>query len=116
MHEAAGGLELIIKGGFMMIPLLVSAVLAITVILERFYTLQIRLKAPPGLVEQILGTARSGDWSAAEKACAGVPSPTAAVLAAGLRSFLYPREEMELAMKNEAERWVPKLEKRIELI
>lgn len=116
MHEAAGGLELILRGGFMMYPLLFAATAALTVILERVYVLGVRYKTPDDLVDRAVAQAATGDLAAATETCRLPESPLASVLAAGLRCFSFSREEMELAMKNEAERWVPKLERRIGLI
>lgn len=116
MHEAAGGWELIVKGGFMMYPLLGAAILALAVILERLHAFHLRYRTPGPLVERALAMARSGDSAGAERECGTALAPQAAVLAAGLRHFSHSREQMELAMKNEAERWVPRLERRIGLI
>lgn len=100
----------------MMYPLLASAFLALTVILERMYCLLLRYPSPPELVAKTLERARSGEAGAALKECEGLLAPVPAVLSAGLRNFENPVEEMELAMKNQAEVWVPRLEKRIEVI
>lgn len=116
MHDAAGGLELILKGGFMMYPLLISAVIALTVILERLYTFHLKFKAPLDLVSKSLEQAAAGDSDTAEKNSAQYTSPLAAVLTTGLRNFRVPKEQMELAMKNEAERWLPLLEKRVDIV
>ncbi len=114
-HEAVSGLELITRGGFMMYPLLISALLALTVIFERYYVLLVRLTTPSESVTKTLEQARSGDVGSALKTCEG-NSPLLSVLSAGLKHFDQPIEEMELAMKNQAESWVPKLEKRIDFI
>jgi len=116
MHETTGGLELITRGGFMMYPLLVSALIALTAILERLYAFHFRYKVPAEFASEILSKASAGNISEAEKICEGNLSPIAAVLSTGLKGFSHPREEMELAMKNQAEQWVPRLERRIDLI
>jgi biopolymer transport protein ExbB len=116
MHEILGGFELILRGGFMMYPLLLSALLAITVILERFHAFQRRFVTPAHVVNKVLQQVRSRQLKEADAACQSLDTPVSAVLSAGIEHFENPLAEMELAMKNRAEEWVPLLEKRIEVI
>ena len=51
-------LELIKAGGWVMLPILVLAVLALAIILERFWTLRRREVLPPGLGEEVREWAR----------------------------------------------------------
>ena len=116
MHEWLAGLELISHGGFMMYPLLLSALLALTVIFERLYLFHSRYETPSDLVPKVLGELRAGKIGEASSLCEASSTPTASVLATGLKNFSHPIEELELAMKNQAERWMPILEKRIGVI
>ena len=38
MHNLLGGIEFIMRGGFMMYPLLISGLIALTAIVERLYS------------------------------------------------------------------------------
>jgi biopolymer transport protein ExbB len=116
MHGFLSGIEFMFRGGFMMYPLLLSALVALTVILERLYLFHYRFQTSKEVVTQTLENLRKGDTAAAEKICAAQQTPVASVLLAGVRSFAHPTALMELAMKNQAERWVPILEKRIDVI
>lgn len=116
MHGFVAGFEFIMRGGFMMVPLLLSALLALTVIFERMYVFKNEYRSSPRFTSQVLEQVRAGDVKKALAACEKEKTPVAAVLASGLGHFDNPVEEMELAMKNEAEQWVPLLEKRIEVI
>jgi len=116
MHDLLGGLEFIMRGGFMMYPLLLSALIAITVIIERFHVFTRSYRTPVGLTAKVLNLVHSNQLKEAESLCQGQSNPVAAVLAAGIGHFSNPVEEMELSMKNQAEQWIPLLEKRIEVI
>lgn len=116
MHDLASGFEFIMRGGFMMYPLLLSALVALAVILERFYIFNRRYKTPRDFLIKILDQVQARELSKANAVCQKEDVPIAAVLAAGLEHFDNPVDEMELAMKNRAEEWIPLLEKRIEVI
>ena len=116
MHELFAGFEFIMRGGFMMYPLLLSALVALTVIFERFYIFNKRFSSAPGFLNRVMQNVHAGKLSEAESLCRSVSTPVAAVIFTGIRHFSNPAQEMELAMKNEAEAWIPKLERRIEII
>ena len=116
MHGLVAGFEFIMRGGFMMYPLLLAALVALTVIIERMYIFQRQYRSSPNLVTQVLELVQAGKLKQAEQACQDLDTPVASVLYSGIGHFENPVEEMELAMKNEAEQWVPRLEKRIEVI
>ena len=96
-----------------MIPLLASSLIALTVIIERWKAFHMRYVTPPSFIPDVLDKARSGKLKEAAQACNGKDIPVAAVLKAGLEHFKNPTTEMEIAMKNEGESWVPVLEKRM---
>lgn len=105
----------------MMIPLLLSALIALTVIVERSYVLFRLYQTPPKWLSKLLQSlkaqvVKSEDLKKIEDSCKRLDTPIASVLLAGVEHFDNPIEEMELSMKNRAESWVPLLEKRIEWI
>jgi len=75
-------IAIVIKGGIVMIPLLLCSVIALAVTIERFiYWRQIRSKKP---VEQMLEAVEQGKFPEALSQGKGSPLPAARVLAAGL--------------------------------
>ena len=116
MHELTSGFEFILRGGFMMYPLLLSALIALAVIFERFYLFRSKFSTPPQMLNDVISKVRLKNLKEAQNQVQAVSTPASAVLAVGIEHFQSPIAEMELAMKNEAERWVPLLEKRIEVI
>jgi len=74
-------IEIFLKGGPMMWPLLVTSVIALTVVLERlFFSLRERLHRNPAVVAQIFAEAERGDFARAQKAGAGSRDYVARVL------------------------------------
>ncbi len=116
MHSLVSGVEFIFRGGFMMYPLLISGLIAFAVIFERVYSFRKRYLTPQNLVRDVLKKVKDGDFSAVETICGKFETPVASVLSCGVGHFSNPVAEMELAMKNQAEEWMPLLEKRIEII
>jgi biopolymer transport protein ExbB len=114
---AVGGIAFLLKGGFMMYPLLLSGLIALTVAIERFYVMQFRMTTKPGMVAEIIGRLRtSGDIKAALASVANSARPVASVIEVGLRDEKAPLEEIELSMQTQAEMWVPLLEKRLDIL
>ncbi len=98
-----------------MIPLLLSALVALTVIIERIMTFR-KQHVAREIWTEILRLIQSNRFHEASKICQENLGPITAVLLAGIREFTNPIEQLELAMKNQAEAWIPQLEKRIEIL
>jgi biopolymer transport protein ExbB len=116
MGEFLGGFKFIFRGGFMMAPLLISSLVALTVIIERWKAFHKQFVTPQGFIQKVLDSVRQAKLEEGLKLCEGKPIPVASVLKVGLEHFSSPLEEMELAMKNEGESWVPRLEKRVHVL
>jgi biopolymer transport protein ExbB len=77
-------IDIIVKGGFIMIPLLASSLVAVTVILERFAFWHSLRKHE--VDRRILALAAEGDFKQAMEVAGTSRHPVARVLHAGLRS------------------------------
>ena len=79
----SGVVTLLVKGGIVMVPLLVSSVVALTVVIERawFWWKQ----GGVADAERVLDLAARGEWDEAARAGAASGEPTARMLAEGLR-------------------------------
>ena len=116
MHSLYSGFEFILRGGFMMYPLLISAFISISVIIERILIFQKRFQTSAEFRFKIFDLLKNNQITEAEKLCSELHTPVSAVIASGLSHFKNPIVEMELSMKNAAEEWVPILEKRVDII
>jgi biopolymer transport protein ExbB len=113
MNGFLDGFKFIFRGGFMMLPLLASSLIALTVIIERWKAFNRLYQTPSDFVAKVLAAVQEGKFSEASHLCYVKPIPVASVLKAGIEHFKNSTEEMEIAMKNEGESWVPRLENRI---
>jgi biopolymer transport protein ExbB len=116
MHSILSGVEFIFRGGFMMYPLLISALIALTVIFERLYILKKVYNTQSQLISDVFKLIQGSKMDQAGELCQKSRTPVTAVISAGIEHFDNSVEEMELSMKNQAEAWIPLLEKRIDVI
>lgn len=77
-------LELVKAGGWPMIPLLLLAVLALAIVVERFWSLRRKEVLPPGLGDEVRRWAVSGQLDPAHVETLRRNSPLGALLAAAL--------------------------------
>ena len=107
---------ILIHGGWIMIPLLLTALIGLTLVFERGYMFQCKFKTQKSLIDIILAHIKSHEYAQAKTLCQNTETPTTSVINTYLDHRENPIEEIELSMKNTAEAWMPHLEKRIEII
>jgi biopolymer transport protein ExbB len=106
-------IETIIRGGFMMVPILLGSVLALTIVIERLWFMQRSRVLPEAFLARMGEMMRSGRKAEALSACRENDSIIARVLTAGLENSQRPRaeiqESLQLAGRGESSllsRWV----------
>jgi biopolymer transport protein ExbB len=110
---------LLLKGGPVMVPLLVCSVLAVAVMIERWRALAAAETGVEGLMEGVRERLLDGRVEEALRLCEGARGPVATVLAGGLRMFRQSlhRDDaaahVERAMEELALREVPRLQRRL---
>ena len=87
-------LELMKSGGWLMVPILLCSVVAMAIVLERFWTLQAGKVIPNGLVLQVWDWARADELDDARIRTIQAGSPLGRLLAAGLANRSAEREIM----------------------
>jgi biopolymer transport protein ExbB len=103
--------SLIIKGGPIMIPIILGSVIALAIILERFWTLwRIRLNIPQFAQEIFLYMERKQFQKAMDR-CAKVRHPVADVFKLGIVNRDLRREEVEAMMEREGDEQIQYLER-----
>ena len=85
-------LELIKAGGLVMVPILLLAVLALAIVIERFWSLRRKDVLPPGLGEEVREWARGRQLDPAHIDVLRRNSPLGELLAAALDVRYRPRE------------------------
>ncbi|HMM74996.1 MAG TPA: MotA/TolQ/ExbB proton channel family protein [Gammaproteobacteria bacterium] len=77
-------LELIKAGGWVMWPIMLASVIAMAIVVERFWSLQTKRIAPPNLVAQVWQWLRNGQLDEVRMQALRAGSPLGRILAAGL--------------------------------
>ena len=105
-------LELLVKGGALMLPIAAMSLLVVTFGMERFLALRRRKVLPPELIEElgILAGRKGGlDPEAAYEICRQHPSTAAAVIRAMLLKVGRPHTELEHTVSEASDREAARL-------
>ncbi len=103
--------EMVIAGGWLMLPIILSSIMAFAIIGERFWSLQHKRIAPLHLVGQVWQWHKSGMLDDEHIDALIKNSPLGRVLAAGLVNRNHPREIMKEAIEETGRQVVMELER-----
>ena len=95
----------------MMLPILISSVVALAIVVERFWTMRPSKLSPPDTLNQVRGWLRKGQLNAQRLNALREQSPLGRILAAGLANARHGREIMKESIQEEATGVVHDLEK-----
>ena len=109
-------LDLLIKGGYMMIPLYALFILAIYIFIERLITLRKAAKTPQAMVDQVKILVQGGNIQQARMICQGEDTPVAHMIAKGLERIGSPLKNIEVAIENVGKVEIYKLEKNLAML
>ncbi len=108
--------DLIVKGGPIMIPIIILSIIAVYVIIERLITIKQAMKHDPTLIPSIKDHIHSGNIKAAKALCERVNTPTSRLISKGLTRVGRPLKEIEASMENTGKLEMARLEKRIPIL
>jgi len=108
--------ELVKSGGLLMVPILICSIIALAIIVERFWALQRKRIAPKHLVAQIYHMRKKNqlDMNAIQNLKEN--SPLGRVLAAGLLTMHHSREVMKEAIEENGRHVVHEMEKHLNML
>jgi biopolymer transport protein ExbB len=105
--------NIIVKGGPVMVPIILLSVVALAIIVERIGVLRrIRLDLP-AFAERVFRLLRHGDLQGALEVCERVRHPVGRVFAEGIRHRELPREALEQRLERVGEQEVHALERNL---
>lgn len=87
--------ELIVAGGWLMLPIIIASIMALAIVCERFWSLQKKRICPNNLVAQVWQWAKNGQLDAAHITALRAGSPLGRILAAGLMNLHHDRHIMK---------------------
>jgi len=104
-------LDLLKPGGIIMFPLLLCSVLALAIIIERFWTLRISRLAPKSLVQDLWSWIKKKELNSKRLRELKETAPLGRILAAGLANAKHGREIMKESIQEEASHVVHEMER-----
>ena len=106
----------IIRGGIVMIPLLLCSIVALVVSIERWLYLRNARVDTEGLMGKIRAALGSGSVEQARGICEATAGPVARVLGASLAHFGMPKDDLREVAREEALAQLPVLDGRLPLL
>lgn len=103
--------ELVKAGGWPMVPLLLLGVLALAIVLERFWTLRRNEVLPPGLGQEVRNWAARGKLDPNHIQSLRANSPLGALLAVALEARNRPRDQIRERIEDAGRHLVHRMER-----
>ncbi|PTQ94127.1 outer membrane transport energization protein ExbB [Mucilaginibacter yixingensis] len=108
--------DLLLKGGWVMIPLGILLVLALVIFFERYFTIRKAAKDESSLMGQVRSSIVAGKLESAIAICRNSNTPLGRMLQKGLLRIGRPIKDIEGAIENVGKLEVSKLEKNIGIV
>lgn len=103
--------ELILSGGWMMLPILLCSVVALAISLERLWSLKPERIMPENLLVQVWELIKNNQLNSKKLAAIKQQSPLGRILAAGLSNSKFGREVMKESIEEAANHVIHEMEK-----
>ncbi|MBI1931386.1 MAG: MotA/TolQ/ExbB proton channel family protein [Ignavibacteriales bacterium] len=109
-------LSMLSKGGWLMIPLFISSVIAVGIIIERYIVIKKSKLNVPAFLVKIRGMLIKEDISGAISYCIEEKSPAANIIKSGLKKYHLGHERVKESIENAGRQEVAKLEKGLSMV
>lgn len=114
--ETISVLELLTKGGYMMLPLVLLSIIALYIFIERIMSISREAKTPAGFTDSIRTKVIGGDINGARVLCKETDTPVARMIEKGLSRIGSPLKNIEVSIENVGKIEVYKLEKNLSFL
>lgn len=104
-------IELVREGGWVMLPLILCSVIALGIILERFWSLRVKRVCPEHLLAEVWPWVKTGNTDPKRLEALRRHSPLGQILAAGLQQRSASRDLMKEAIEDTGRHVVHELER-----
>lgn len=110
-EESLSVLQLAMKGGWIMIVLLILSMVGVYIFFERFSVLRKAMKRAPNLLDRIHDNMRDKDVKSAMNYCVNLNTPISRILAKGVKDCRMDMPSIRQVLDNNAGLEIAKLEK-----
>jgi biopolymer transport protein ExbB len=104
-------LEILMAGGWAMLPILICSAVALAIVLERWWTLRRKAVLPDGLGDEVRQWARSGQLDPAHVEALAAGSPLGELLAGALAVRQRPREQIKERIEDTGRHVIHRMER-----
>lgn len=115
-QETISLLDLLLNGGYMMIPILILWMVAIYIFVERSRTLNAASATPTSFKDQIRTLVLNGDIKGALIQCTQLDTPAARMIEKGVSRIGNPLKNIEVSIENVGKLEIYRLEKNLSLL
>ena len=109
-------MELLFKGGFMMIPILILFVITIYILIEKILIINRESKSPKGFADEIISRVKNDDINGAKLICNDTNNPVSRMILKGLNKFNTSLKNIETSIENVGKIEIYNLEKNLSLL
>ena len=109
-------MELLFKGGFMMIPILVLFVITIYILIEKILIINRESKSPKGFADEIISRVKNDDINGAILVCNDANNPVSRMILKGLNKLNTSLKNIESSIENVGKIEIYNLEKNLSLL
>ncbi|OON67608.1 MotA/TolQ/ExbB proton channel family protein [Hymenobacter sp. CRA2] len=109
-------IDLILKGGWIMIPIFALSLISVYIMVERYITIRKAAALPDGFMNQIRNLMVKGDLQGAKLLSAQTASPLARMIEKGIRRIGQPLKDIETSVENVGKVEIARLEKNISIL
>lgn len=116
VQEDTNLLQLLMRGGWIMVPIIVLFFIGLVIFVERYLTIRKASRRETGLLPQVKSNVLSGKLDAAIAVCRSSNSALSRMLQKGLTRVGRPIKDIEGAIENQGKLEVARLEKNINVL
>ena len=109
-------IELLLNGGWAMIPIVLLSLVAVYIFVERLLTIKRASKTPNQFIEKIKSLVLNGDVNGARLLCSQTDTPVAKMIEKGITRIGSPLKNIEVSIENVGKIEIYKLEKNLSLM
>jgi len=109
-------IDFIVKGGYLMFPIIMCSVIALAVVIERFINLRESKVIPKDFFVRIKGLLVEGHINEVLAICSKSNKPIAKIIEAGIMKYYFGRDEIKEAIEDAGRHEIAYLEKYLNIL
>ena len=115
-QEKISVMDLLLKGGFMMIPILLLFITTVYIFIERILVINKESKSPKNFTDEIISRVSNNDINGAKLICSDTNNPIARMITKGLNKINSNLKNIEISIENVGKIEIYNLEKNLSLL